>query len=138
MGADLCVMNDSPRILLGKTQHLDLLAALEDTLVVSQAVAMEVGAKPDGAAILGELGANSAYRVFASEPHLLKCLRGIWAPVRRRSSPNCTPTWRHQGSSRRLGSAMLRQGDGAKGHRDARRRRPRQDLWADPPGGACS
>jgi hypothetical protein len=80
-------MNDSPRILLGKTQHLDLLAALEDTLVVSQAVAMEVGAKPDGAAILGELGANSAYRVVASEPHLPKCLRGIWAPVRRRSSP---------------------------------------------------
>ena len=62
------VINASPLILLGKTRHLDLLAALADTVVVPQAVANEVGAKPDGVAILAELTGNPAYRVVGSEP----------------------------------------------------------------------
>ena len=68
MGSNPWVVNASPLILLGKTRHLDLLAALADTVVVPQAVANEVGAKPDGAAILAELTGNPAYRVVGSEP----------------------------------------------------------------------
>jgi uncharacterized protein len=62
------MVNASPRILLGKTGHLDLLAALAHTVVVPQAVASEVGAKPDGADILAELAGNPAYRVAGSKP----------------------------------------------------------------------
>jgi hypothetical protein len=40
------VVNASPLILLGKTRHLDLLAALADTVVIPQVVAIEVGANP--------------------------------------------------------------------------------------------
>jgi predicted nucleic acid-binding protein len=68
MGPRRWVVNASPLILLGKTQHLDLLAALAGVVVVPQAVASEVGAKPDGAAILAELTGNPAYRISASEP----------------------------------------------------------------------
>jgi predicted nucleic acid-binding protein len=68
MGSNPWVVNASPLILLGKTGHLDLLAALTDTIVVPQAVAKEVSAKPDGAAILAELTGNPAYRVVGSEP----------------------------------------------------------------------
>jgi len=68
MGSNPWVVNASPLILLGKTGHLDLLAALADTVVVPQAVAGEVGAKPDGAAILAEVAGNPAYRVADSEP----------------------------------------------------------------------
>ena len=49
MASNPWVVNASPVVLLGKTGHLDLLAALADTVVVPQAVASEVGAKPDGA-----------------------------------------------------------------------------------------
>lgn len=62
MGSNPWVVNASPLILLGKTGHLDLLAALADTVVVPQAVANEVGAKPDGAAILAELTGNPGLR----------------------------------------------------------------------------
>jgi len=62
------VVDASPLILLGKTGHLNLLAALADTVVVPLAVANEVGAKPDGAAILAEWAGNPAYRVAGSEP----------------------------------------------------------------------
>ncbi len=68
MGSNPWVVNASPLILLGKTRHLDLLAALADTVVIPQAVAREVGAKPDGAAILAELSANPAYHVAAFDP----------------------------------------------------------------------
>ena len=68
MGSNPWVVNASPLILLGKTGHLDLLATLADTVVVPQAVANEVGAKPDGAAILAKLTGNPAYRVAGSEP----------------------------------------------------------------------
>ena len=68
MDSNPWVVNASPLILLGKTGHLELLVALTDTLVVPQAVAKEVGAKPDGEAILAELTGNPAYRVAGSEP----------------------------------------------------------------------
>ena len=68
MGFDPWVVNASPLILLGKTGHLDLLAALADTVVVPQAVVTEVGVKPDGAAVLAELTENLAYRVVVPEP----------------------------------------------------------------------
>jgi predicted nucleic acid-binding protein len=68
MGFNLWVVNASPLILLGKIRHLDLFAALADTVVVPQAVAREVGAKPDGVAILAELTGIPAYRVADSEP----------------------------------------------------------------------
>jgi predicted nucleic acid-binding protein len=67
MGANPWVVIAWPLILLGKTGHLDLLAALADTVVVPLAVANEVGAKPDGAAILAELTGNPAYRVVGPE-----------------------------------------------------------------------
>ena len=68
MASNPWVVNASPVVLLGKTGHLDLLAALADPVVIPQAVANEVGAKPDGAAILAELSANPAYHVAAFEP----------------------------------------------------------------------
>jgi predicted nucleic acid-binding protein len=55
MGSNPWVVNASPLIPLDKNRHLDLLAALADTVVIPQAVAREVGAKPDGGAILAEL-----------------------------------------------------------------------------------
>jgi predicted nucleic acid-binding protein len=67
MGSNPWVVNASPLILLGKTGHLDLLAVLADNVVVPQAVAGEVGAKPDGAAILAEVAGSPAYRVADSE-----------------------------------------------------------------------
>jgi predicted nucleic acid-binding protein len=68
MDSNPWVVNASPLILLGKTGHLELLVALADTLLVPQAVAKEVGAKPDGEAILAELTGNPAYRVAGPEP----------------------------------------------------------------------
>ena len=67
MGSKHWVVNASPLILLGKTQHLDLLAALADVVVIPQAVANEVGAKADGAAILAELSGNPAYDLAVFE-----------------------------------------------------------------------
>jgi predicted nucleic acid-binding protein len=68
MSSNQWVVNASPLILLGKAQHLELLVALADTVVVPQAVASEVCAKPDGAAILTELTAFPTCRVAALEP----------------------------------------------------------------------
>jgi hypothetical protein len=48
MGSSPWVVNASPLIPLDKNRHLDLLAAPADTVVIPQAVAREVGAKPDG------------------------------------------------------------------------------------------
>lgn len=67
MGSKCWVVNASPLILLGKTQHLDLLDLLAGAVVIPEAVASEVGAKADGGAILAELTGNSAYRVAAFE-----------------------------------------------------------------------
>lgn len=55
------VVNASPLILLGKAGYLDLLDALADFMVVPQAVADEVAAKPDGAMILQQLAKNPSY-----------------------------------------------------------------------------
>lgn len=74
MGTKRWAVNASPLILLGKAQQLDLLCALAGDVVVPQAVASEVGAKPDGAAILAELTGNPAYRISASEPALPEVL----------------------------------------------------------------
>ena len=110
MGANPWVVIASPLILLGKTGHLDLFAALTDTVVVSLAVANEVGAKPDGAAILAELTGNPAYRVPALRPRPLKSWRETWAPGRRRSSPMhsgmaltgwSSTTWKRDAAPRR-------------------------------------
>jgi hypothetical protein len=68
MGSNPWVVNASSLILLGKTRHLHLLAVLADNVVVPQAVAKEVGAKPDGAVILAEVAGNPAYRGADSEP----------------------------------------------------------------------
>ena len=68
MGSNPWVVNASPLILPGETRNLDLLATLADTVGVPQTVASEVGAKPDGAAILAEVTGNPAYRVAGSEP----------------------------------------------------------------------
>ena len=54
MGPNRWVVDASPLILPGKAQHLDLLAALAAVVVVPKAVAREVGAKHDGAAVLLE------------------------------------------------------------------------------------
>ena len=46
------LVNASPLILLGKSEHLVLLSLLADVVLVPQAVAHEIGAKPDGRPIL--------------------------------------------------------------------------------------
>ncbi len=61
------VVNASPLILLGKTDNLDLLAGLADSMIVPQSVANEVGAKPDGAPILEALARHSQYAVVKDE-----------------------------------------------------------------------
>jgi hypothetical protein len=113
MGSDPWVVNASLLILLGKTGHLDLLAALADTVVVPQAVANEVGAKPDAAAIPAELTGIPAYRVAGSEPTPLKSSRGTWAQGRLRSSPMrsamaltgwSSTTWKRDAAPRPWGS----------------------------------
>ena len=59
MGPNRWVVNASPLILLGKTRHLDLRAALAAVVVVPQAVARELSAKPDGPVVLAELAGIS-------------------------------------------------------------------------------
>ncbi len=53
------VLNASPLILLGKTDLLDLLPGLADSVIVPQSVADEVGAKPDGTLIIEALVRNA-------------------------------------------------------------------------------
>lgn len=67
MAIDRWVVDASPLILLGKTDHLDLLAALAEVLIVPEAVAREVGAKPDGARLLETLAKNARYVVVQDE-----------------------------------------------------------------------
>lgn len=67
MGPNRWVVNASPLILLGKPGYLALLAAMVDNCVVPQAVATEVGAKPDGSAILVELNRHPTFSVTALE-----------------------------------------------------------------------
>lgn len=60
--ANRCWVADaSPLILLGKVGHLDLLTGLADTILVPQSVADEVGARPDGARLLGRLAGDARY-----------------------------------------------------------------------------
>jgi len=61
------VVNASPLILLGKTNHLGLLGALADQVVVPQAVVEEVGAKPDGKALLQVIIEEPAYTLVDNE-----------------------------------------------------------------------
>ncbi len=61
------MINASPLILLGKTQNLDLLSSLADIIVVPRTVVREIGAKPDGMAILRALERNQACRIVDDE-----------------------------------------------------------------------
>jgi predicted nucleic acid-binding protein len=61
------VVNTSPLILLGKTDHLDLLAALADTVIIPQSVVDEISAKLDGTAILGDLAQYSQYDIVPND-----------------------------------------------------------------------
>jgi len=60
------VVDASPLILLGKIDRIGLLGALADELVVPQAVAQEVRAKPGGAPALDQIGLRPGARI-ASE-----------------------------------------------------------------------
>lgn len=61
------LVNASPLILLGKSEHLALLSLLADVVLVPQAVAHEIGAKPDGRPILQAIERNPSYRVVSDE-----------------------------------------------------------------------
>ena len=61
------VVNALPLILLGKTNHLGLLGALADQVVVPKAVVDEVGTKPDGKTLLQVIAEDPAYTVVANE-----------------------------------------------------------------------
>ena len=53
--------------MLGKTNHLGLLGALADQVVVPKAVVDEVGTKPDGKTLLQVIAEDPAYTVVANE-----------------------------------------------------------------------
>lgn len=59
------VVNASPLILLGKIGQVALLSELSDELIVPDVVAREVGAKPEGERVLGELASLPGVRVEA-------------------------------------------------------------------------
>jgi predicted nucleic acid-binding protein len=61
------VVNASPLILLGKTNHLGLLGALTDQLVVPKAVVEEIGAKPDGKTLLRVIAEEPVYTLVDNE-----------------------------------------------------------------------
>jgi len=61
------VVNASPLILLGKTNHLGLLGALADQVVVPNAVVEEVGAKPDGKTLLRMIAEEPAFTLVDNE-----------------------------------------------------------------------
>jgi len=61
------VVNASPLILLGKTNHLGLLGALADQVVVPEAVVDEIGAKPDGKTLLRVIAEDVAYTLVDNE-----------------------------------------------------------------------
>jgi predicted nucleic acid-binding protein len=60
------VVNASPLILLGKIGHVALLGKLSDELIVSDVVAREVGAKPEGERVVSEVASLPGAR-FAAE-----------------------------------------------------------------------
>lgn len=60
-------VNASPLILLAKTNHLGLLGALADQVVVPKAVVEGIGAKPDGKASLQVIAEDSGYTVVDNE-----------------------------------------------------------------------
>lgn len=68
------MVNASPLILLGKTNHLGLLGALADQVVVPKAVVDEVGTKPDGKTLLQVIAEDPAYTVVANEVAPLEIL----------------------------------------------------------------
>lgn len=68
MASRCWVANASPLILLGKTDHLDLLAGLANAVLVPQAVADEIGAKPDGTYLLERLAEDARYAIVADVP----------------------------------------------------------------------
>jgi predicted nucleic acid-binding protein len=57
------IVNASPLILLGKIGHVALLSELSDELIVPDVVAREVGAKPEGERLLGEIASLPGVRV---------------------------------------------------------------------------
>ena len=61
------VVNASPLILLGKTNHLGLLGALADPVVVPKAVVDEVGVKPDGKTLLQVIAEEPSYTLVDNE-----------------------------------------------------------------------
>ncbi|MFB1489994.1 MULTISPECIES: DUF3368 domain-containing protein [unclassified Thiocapsa] len=67
MAPERWTVNASPLILLGKTDALWLLAELAGQLAVPEAVAKEVGAKPDGGAILRAIHDSSAFVIVENE-----------------------------------------------------------------------
>lgn len=60
------VVNASPLILLGKVGHAALLSELSDELIVSDVVAREVGAKPEGERVVSGVASRPGVR-FESE-----------------------------------------------------------------------
>jgi predicted nucleic acid-binding protein len=61
------VVNASPLILLGKTDLLNLLTGLADSVIVPQSVADEVGAKPDGTLTIEALVRNAGWALVKNE-----------------------------------------------------------------------
>jgi len=61
------VVNASPLILLGKAGQLRLLGALVEQIIVPKAVVEEIGAKPDGKALLQVIEEDPAYAVVDNE-----------------------------------------------------------------------
>ena len=57
------IVNASPLILLGKAQRLDLLSALAGQVLIPQAVAAEIGVKPDGQALLDAINKDPGFTV---------------------------------------------------------------------------
>ena len=60
------VVNASPLILLGKIGHVALLGELSDELILPEAVAQEVGAKPEGERVLAIVASLPGTRIEAT------------------------------------------------------------------------
>jgi predicted nucleic acid-binding protein len=62
------VVNASPLILLGKVGQVGLLHELTDELVVPEAVAREVGGRPEGAALIEQVSSFPKARIEGEVP----------------------------------------------------------------------